>query len=454
MKKIVTFLVVLFIGVSLFVSCDENHDSHNHEESIIEKISIEDLPEITGFLYSQKSLVARNSNMSILDSISNADVIVIEEENGLKSYTFGLTIAEPSTQLTNLVVNETLDGFEYFTVTYESEHLETWKQELANNQEPTIDVEITKYNVSNNSSRGANCEDPVTRYTCPSGQHSGALQGDCVYPHTDWSYKVTFMSVPCDNQGGGSSGGGGSTGSTSPNTGNTPTPNQKEFAKIKNVINTKTSTTDPSETYKDKLVNLAPTVSDVANENGRYLTNTNLVGSCTPGFTVKFLFTINYKAISHTHNNDPNGKYSIFSFEDLMGISELLHKGKINGTDFVATLSTSKGTHYALTIADVNKFKAFFYAQNNDGTGANQTQWWGNYNTMSGIKDKYYNNETNPLISQTDTKNANVLEKFLDMLNESDMGLALFETNANFTTFTRVTKSTSSTTIIRESFNL
>jgi hypothetical protein len=212
----------------------------------------------------------------------------------------------------------------------------------------------------------------------------------------------------------------------------------KECEKISNLLNFETNA-NTNETYRDKIVNLATQVNDTLNEKGLYLNSNNLVGYPNPGFTVKFLKSISYKAMSHTHNDDPEGKYSVFSFNDLISISELLNLNKINSTEFVATLSTSKGTHFALTISDVTKFKAFFYSHNNDAGSAGFNYWKTNWENLERINEKYYNGKT-PLIKQNDTDNEAVLEHFLDMMNEADLGISLYKTNANFDSYTRVIK--------------
>lgn len=44
------------------------------------------------------------------------------------------------------------------------------------------------------------------------------------------------------------------------------------------------------------------------------------------------------------------------------------------------------------------------------------------------------------MITETDTDNTNVLDKFLDFMKEADLGITLFETNTNFDSFTKVEK--------------
>lgn len=212
----------------------------------------------------------------------------------------------------------------------------------------------------------------------------------------------------------------------------------KECEKINNILNFVTNAST-NETYRDKLISLSSHVTNNQNEYGVYLNSNDIVGYPTPDYTLKFLKTISYKAMSHTHNDDTEGKYSVFSFKDLIGISELLHLNKIITTEFVATLSTFKGTHYVLTISDVDKFKNFFYSHNNIAGSTGFNFWKNNWEKLEKINEKYYNGKT-PLIKQNDTNNDTVLGHFLDMMNEADLGISLYKSNANFNSFTRVIK--------------
>ena len=147
-----------------------------------------------------------------------------------------------------------------------------------------------------------------------------------------------------------------------------------------------------------------------------------------------------YLSFSHTHPDVPGGTYSVFSYGDIRRMSMLLHNRQLNDGKFVAFLSTYKGTYYALTITDKNKLADFFYYFNNTATAAegNIMKWLNSQTKARGIEDKYFNDPQCPLIKQTDTDNNNVLNNFLDFMKEADLGVTLFETNANFDTFTKV----------------
>ena len=204
----------------LLVGCEKDLTIHEHEESKIEKADLKNIPGIFALFNQQSSLMSRNTSMSILDSIIPENVIILEKEDGLKSYTFALSITEPHTKMTNLVIEETDGGYSYFTVTYESEYLETWKEQISNNQQTTVDIQITKNDLNSYASRGGNCTEMTADYICPSGMHNGSEYSQCNYHSSEWSYVIKFKVVPCSEGSGGSgSGGSGSGGSGSGNSG-------------------------------------------------------------------------------------------------------------------------------------------------------------------------------------------------------------------------------------------
>lgn len=140
--------------------------------------------------------------------------------------------------------------------------------------------------------------------------------------------------------------------------------------------------------------------------------------------------------LSHIHNTPPAGTYSIFSGADLESIAEGINKNEIDPADFVATLSTHKGTHYALTISDPVKFSDFFHYILNDYFSnaftnltsiASQTQFKNSRTDNMKLLKKYFDDK-NGLIQSNNPNNEDVLGLFLDFLNEADIGITLFET--------------------------
>jgi hypothetical protein len=212
-------------------------------------------------------------------------------------------------------------------------------------------------------------------------------------------------------------------------------------------------------TYRQDLQNLATMVNDPINENGICLgIGDDVTVPLTPGPEVVLPVFGHIRALSHTHNQHLNqqglydgGTYSVFSYEDLVAIAKLIKQNRINTDNFVATLSTKKGTHYAMTISNITKFKKFFYHEVNDYADLDPegaTKYGQAVKNEEEISKKYFRIDTG-LIKKQNTDNEYVLGKFLDYLNEADMGVMLFETDATFQTFTRVSKRSASKPIQR-----
>lgn len=124
--------------------------------------------------------------------------------------------------------------------------------------------------------------------------------------------------------------------------------NQAQCKKIKNALDI--------NNFRQEVVNLAGMVNDPVNENGAGLDRFGNAVPFPPGPEIQVpvpistpMFPNGYVVVSHTHNV---GKLSVFSFSDFEAIVKLLVLDKINTDTFVATVSTQKGTHYALTISN------------------------------------------------------------------------------------------------------
>jgi hypothetical protein len=154
-----------------------------------------------------------------------------------------------------------------------------------------------------------------------------------------------------------------------------------------------------------------------------------------------------YKAFAHTHPNDSEGTYSVFSFEDLEGISNILANNKLDTGTFVAFLITKKGenlTYYAMTINKKSKFQDFFYYYNDNdfdfftATQEEKDKRTESFNKANSLRKKYYSHQTSPLISSFNVNSQQMLTQFLKFMGEADMGATLFTTDANFSDFKRV----------------
>jgi len=153
----------------------------------------------------------------------------------------------------------------------------------------------------------------------------------------------------------------------------------------------------------------------------------------------------------HTHPNDTEGTYSVFSFDDLKAIWQILHAGKLETGTFVAFLITKKGdslTYYAMTINNKTKFKDFFlsYQEHKFSTLSQEDK---DKIASSAVKAgkldyKYYSSKVNPKIGQNNGNREQMLTEFLNFIKEGDLGVSMFETDENFSDFSRVKASNGS----------
>lgn len=197
-------------------------------------------------------------------------------------------------------------------------------------------------------------------------------------------------------------------------------------------------------TYRQQITAMATQVNDVVNEHGIILNNNDTITVLTPGPQISISGNgTGYRAIHHIHNNPPGGTYSIFSYEDIEAILQLLQTNKIDAATFVATLSTKKGTHYAMTIADIEKFKDFFFHEFNVFSNLNSQPDKMKYSTANEkeemLKKKYFDNKVG-LIRKENINKELMLGTFINFMKEADMGIMLYETDATFQFFDQINK--------------
>jgi hypothetical protein len=153
------------------------------------------------------------------------------------------------------------------------------------------------------------------------------------------------------------------------------------------------------------------------------------------------------KAWVHTQPNGVgvNGSYSVFSYEDLIAMSNWMSTDKMNPDNFVAFLITKKGdnyTHYAMTINNKSKFKKFFSSYQKFDYMSLSDEDIVNLKAAAeksyGLRDKYYDSDDARIKVQNVDSNI-VLREFLSLLDEGDMGVSMFKTDENFDNFTNVT---------------
>ena len=192
------------------------------------------------------------------------------------------------------------------------------------------------------------------------------------------------------------------------------------------------------------LISLKNKTDDIVEHGNMKLTNSNIVQTVATGTDGKVSYPllgngVKFQFIAHTHNSPANSTYSIFSWDDLEGIAELLRKNAMDEFTFTFFVLTADGTNYGLTIDNPILFSEFMAL----GGGLDD-----NYSVESGLKrgatlDKYYDvgrTSNKPLISENGTSNVNDKINFLKMIKENGMGLGLLEAdNDSLDSFSEVT---------------
>lgn len=201
--------------------------------------------------------------------------------------------------------------------------------------------------------------------------------------------------------------------------------------KVKNIFTNLTN-------LKSELEFLQSKTSDTK-EWGRYkVTTSNLIQTPPTTAALEVSFPVpsgKYVMLAHTHNSPASSTYSVFSWEDLEAFAALMKNDKIDSEQFVAFLITADGTSFALTIDNPDKFKKFFalsYEPNFDLSIAEKR--------VSEAK-KYYgllDPDPNPIIKENNLDTVADEKAFLDILQNNDLGLSLFEVNPTFTAFDKV----------------
>lgn len=227
---------------------------------------------------------------------------------------------------------------------------------------------------------------------------------------------------------------------------------EKDCAAIKAPLNS-VDPNSPERRFLNEIKLLAAQASMLQNEAsvGLHKNHNNLTNHSGTANNAQTQMLENppakYVAYFHLHNNAPGGTYSVFSFDDLKGFAYQLRDDNIDSGEFVAYLSTHHGTHYALRIKNVRDFKKFFSVVFPEPVpSANSTTFEINtYQQRKKIlatkyidtRDKYYKGAT-PIINQIETDALLQQRQFLEFLNEADMGVDLYQTDANFSSFDKL----------------
>jgi hypothetical protein len=143
------------------------------------------------------------------------------------------------------------------------------------------------------------------------------------------------------------------------------------------------------------------------------------------------------KSFAHNHvNSSAHPSLSVYTFDDLVEIAKLAYGGHL-ANDVVIFLSTKKGTQYAITIQDQEKFVDLFYMHIDKLDGI---KYRNSYLKLTKLYRKYWDrNYVHSLIRGSDTDNDNVLKQFLKFLKEGDAGVTTFKfSDTTFTDFKRM----------------
>lgn len=209
---------------------------------------------------------------------------------------------------------------------------------------------------------------------------------------------------------------------------------------------------------RDKLADLATKVNET-NERGFGMSpygNVNEFNNNLPNGDIEFTTGpgMVYNVISHTHTA---GKLSVFSFDDLVSIARWIRGGYISDqtNNLIVTLSTQKGTHYVLTINDMTKFKDFFFYKTNYYGALSETDQ-PKYSASEAkgyeLNRKYYHVDNNRIMPD-ESDNEKTLMEFLKFMNEANLGVSLFETDASFQSFTELSLSFFGSKVVRDECN-
>ena len=190
-------------------------------------------------------------------------------------------------------------------------------------------------------------------------------------------------------------------------------------------------------TLRDELVSLLGKTSESVENGIMKMSNANTIQSVMPGVnglltfpfpsgTGKFIF------MAHTHNSPSISTYSIYSWNDLKSIADLLRNNQIDNTNFVSFLMTADGTFYAYTISNPTAFLQFF-----------ALTWDANYDPNIAknrilAEDKYFRDLNQRLIKENNNDNIQDEKYFLEFLQDNNLGVTLFEVDNTFSNFEKV----------------
>ena len=321
-QKLLKKSLLLFLSGIIIVSCTLEKDAleeHEHRKLTEQRISLYEIPglqsKINARIQANKSM-NRGGEIDYLELLNPDNVLLIEEENGNKHYTFSLNMQENNT-LTNVVIKQVGTEIDYKVIEYASPDIEQWLIDNIDNGYSTITPTITQKGDGNDCLLfDARCPDPDFRHQLS--------DGECTYDASE--FIITIIPVPCgpgseggnfdhfDDVGDGSSntgspsdnnygsGGNNNTTFTNPNPPCDPRVDCPLFVdenpcnKIKNGTN--------STAYKTKFKDLnTPTNYNKSHETGFFLVGNDYVDGTPHPVKNSILIPNNSKNGTHIHNN-------------------------------------------------------------------------------------------------------------------------------------------------------
>ena len=465
-KKISKFLLLGSIFVTLSCEVQEKYyESNTSQKIIVEDFSLQSIQGKTNSKLLEvankvKSLKTKAENSKI---VYNADFdFYMEDEHGKHvvvdgkdSYTFEITRPTGDQKVENIVFNEKVDGtFDTFLIRYD----------FTKSEFSSLPTSLLK--------------DKETTYTVLDTQNN-RFNPICIITETwvpgDYNYMVEL------NGGGGSSPGfwatigvdcsGGSSNDAptysggNPNGGNgnpagAPTNNGGTISSVPVVV---ASPCKKVQKQIEKFTTLAPALVTLASttgqnhENGIFINNTatattpnpvqNIPASLNTGGALELNPTPAnpYVMIAHTHDavGAGNGTLSIFSWADFHGFSRLIRFGHVDNDNFVLYLATADGTRYAMTINDATAFANFFNPMLDPATvlAGQSIMDEKQAEILKNLEKDFYGPDAGTIKPDSDPAADKIM--FLKMLKEMGNLATLFEVDASFTTFTKLSLNSS-----------
>lgn len=210
--------IIIILFALLLLSCEKEETfSSNQEKEIKRNLELSEIPNLFNSIQNRKQDISQAKNsVDYLSLINTKNITEIIQSNGNKTYTFSLNINENDT-LTNLVVVQKDNNYDYNLIQYISPQLEQWKTDVKNQVDPSVLVNIINMPLGLQNSTENFCTE--FGRVCPSRIHHAGDEDICDFDSALWSF-ATYI-VPCDdNSGSGNGGGSNGSGGIFPN----PTP--------------------------------------------------------------------------------------------------------------------------------------------------------------------------------------------------------------------------------------